>query len=434
MLLAPALRFALPLALLAACSSAGTTTTTTTTTASSSSGTGGGGGGGGGSGGAGGGFTCAGTGVSKGPWSIAADAKGVTIRWETCRDGVEPGVVYAPEAGGPSAKAPSASTKWTLANTYKAALNPMAEPDWAGTYYMNDAVLTGLSPATCYTYHLVADTTRKGRFCTSRAPGDPLTFWAVGDTNPGIGPYAAGDLMQILPHDPDFTIHGGDIQYYDSALETWASWFPVMEPMLAQGAFFPAVGNHESETPTEYADYTVRFFGGAGFDGTINYYRFQSAGVWFFSLDTELPIGTGSTQGGWLVQQLANAASQPGYRFSIVYMHRPLVTCGDTGDDPIDRAELEPIFQQYKVPLVVQAHMHGYERFQFPNITYVTAAGGGGAIGNVDANTSRPYCGQRVVSGPWRHGVLFQLGPSGLTGTTIEWDGKVLDTFTIAQP
>ena len=428
-----ALRFLAPLALLAACSTASSATSSSTTSSTTSTGAGGAGGSSGG-GGFAGGFTCDGTGVSKGPWSLAAGATSVKIRWETCRDGVAPDVAYAPEAGGPSATAPSAETKWVLTQTYKAALAPDGPQDWAGTYYMHEADLTGLSPATCYTYQLAADATRKGRFCTARAPGDPLTFWSVGDTNPGFGPYAAGDLASVLPHGPDFTLHGGDIQYYDSGLETWASWFPVMEPMLAQGAFFPAVGNHESENPTEYADYSTRFFGGAGFDGTLNYYRFESAGVWFFSLDTEQPIGTGSPQGGWLVQELANAASQPGFRFSIVYMHRPLVTCGDTGDDPTDRAELEPIFQQYKVPLVLQAHMHGYERFEFPHITYVTSAGGGGAIGDVDANTSRSYCAERVASGPYRFGVLFQLGASGLTGTTISYQGDVLDTFTIAQP
>jgi acid phosphatase type 7 len=424
---APALRLVAPLVLLAACSSGPRVTASSTTGAGGAdAGTGGGG--------AGGGFTCNGTGVSKGPWSFAVGVSSAKLRWETCRDGVEPDVTYVPEAGGSVKAATSAQTKWVLTNTYKAALNPLAEPDWAGTWYMHEAVLTGLSPATCYTYQLVADATRKGRFCTSRPTGSPLTFWSVGDTNPGIGPYAAGDIAQILPYNPDFTLHGGDIQYYDSFLETWASWFPVMEPMLAQGAFFPAVGNHESETPTEYADYTERFFGGAGFDGTDNYYRFDSAGVWFFSLDTELPISTGSTQGGWLVKELANAASQPGFRFSIVYLHRPLVTCGDTADDPIDRAELEPIFEQYKVPLVIQAHMHGYERFEFPNITYITSAGGGGAIGDVNANTSRAYCAQRVASGPYRFGVVFQLGAAGLSATTIEWQGTVLDTFTVAQP
>src|SRR5262249_32845991 len=160
-----------------------------------------------------------------------------------------------------------------------------------------------------------------------------------------------GDLMYSLPKNPDFTFHGGDIQYYDSGLETWASWFPVMQPMFAQGGFFAAVGNHELEQPTEYADYYQRYFGGAGFDGPGDYYRFQSAGIWFFSLDTEDALDPGSAQGAWLIKELADAATQPGFRFSIIMVHKPFVTCGDTGDNPMLRALLEPFFLQYHVPI-----------------------------------------------------------------------------------
>jgi hypothetical protein len=257
---------------------------------------------------------------------------------------------------------------------------------------------------------------------------------SIGDTNPGIGPYAAGDLMYALPHGPDFTLHGGDLQYYDSGLETWASWFPVMQPMLSQGGIFPAVGNHESEEPDEYVAYTMRYFGGAGFDGPNEYYRFQSAGVWLFSLDTELPLDPGSAQGAWLIKELGDAAQQPGFRFSIVFMHKPLVTCGDTGDNPGVRALLEPFFLQYHVPIVIQAHMHGYERFEFGNITYLTIAGGGGVIGNPSANTNRPYCNMRVVGNGVRHAAIFDVGTGKVTGTVIDWQGNVMDSFTETVP
>ena len=175
---------------------------------------------------------------------------------------------------------------------------------------MHEADLSSLSPGTCYTYQLAVDATKTGRFCTAHPSGNPLTFWHVGDTNPGFGPYFAGDLQYLLPHNPDFTMHGGDIMYYDSGLDTWASWFGVMQPMLSQGAFFPAIGNHEVATPDDYDNYVMRFFSGAGFDGTDDYYSYENAGVWFHVVDTELPFGTGSTQGGWLVASLANAASR----------------------------------------------------------------------------------------------------------------------------
>ena len=212
---------------------------------------------------------------------------------------------------------------------------------------------------------------------------------AIGDTNPGLGDTTANLLTQVLPTNPDFVVHCGDIQYYDSFLETWASWFPIMAPMLRQGAFFPAIGNHESEEPDEYTDYTLRFFGGAGFDGADGYYRFESGGVWFFSVDTQDDLDPASPQGQWLVESLADAVTQPGFRFSIVFFHKPFVTCGDTGDDPTARAYYSPIFTQYKVPLVIQAHMHGYERFTLDGRLYITTGGGGGALGNVDLNVQR---------------------------------------------
>jgi hypothetical protein len=424
---------AAPALVLVACGGGGSTTSTSTTGGVGGHG-GAGTGGTAGGGGAAEGLPCTTSGLSKGPWSLRVDGTSAVVRWEACRAGTKADVTYAPEAGGGEQTVTATEKAFVVNNTYTAALLPSAPPDLAGTWYMHEASITGLTPATCYAYHLAADAGAQGRFCTARAPGDPLRFWTIGDTNPGIGPYAAGVLAAILPLKPDFVLHGADLQYYDSGLETWASWFPVMEPMLAGGAFFPAVGNHEAEKPDEQQQYDARFFGGAGFDGNDKWYRFQSAGVWFFSLDTEESLDPGSEQGGWLIAKLEDATKQPGFRFSVVLMHKPLVTCGDTGDNPDARAKLEPSFQKFKVPLVIQAHMHGYERFDFGSITYVTSAGGGGKIGDVDANTARSYCGQRVVSGPFRHGVVFDLSAGTLKGTAIDHEGKTVDAFTLTVP
>lgn len=431
--------FALPITIFAACGGGNASSTSSTSSTSTTTGTGGHGGTGGAGGGTAGGggsagLPCTPSGVSKGPWALRVDGTSAVVRWEACRSGTSADVSYSPEGGGSAKTAKATETPFVVDNTYSAPLMPGAPPDLAGTYYMHEAAITGLDPATCYAYNLGADSNLKGRFCTARASGDPLRFWTIGDTNPGLGAYAAGVVSSILPMKPDFLIHGADIQYYDSFLETWASWFPVMQPMLSGGAFYPAVGNHESEKPDEKAQYFDRFFGNAGFDGNNKWYRFQSAGVWFFSLDTEESIDPGAEQGAWLVSQLEDASKQPGFRFSVVYMHRPLVTCGDSGDNPDARAKLEPSFQQYKVALVVQAHMHGYERFDFGNITYVTSAGGGGMIGNVDENIQRPYCGQRVASGGYRHGVVFDVSAGMLKGTAIDHEGKVVDEFTKSVP
>jgi hypothetical protein len=115
-------------------------------------------------------------------------------------------------------------------------------------------------------------------------------------------------------------------------------------------------------------------------------------------------------------------------------MHKPIVTCGDTGDNPSWRDLLEPLFLQYHVPVVLQAHMHGYERFEFGNITYLTIAGGGGSIGDPNANVSRPYCDKRVSSGGIRHSAIFDITAGALKGTIVDYQGNVFDTFTETVP
>lgn len=413
---------------LTACDGGGDTTTTTTTGTGGEAGTGGAGGAGGE-----GAFVCPAPFVSKGPWVLAVDETHAKIRWEACQEGADPDVVLTPEGGGPEQIATSTTTSITLTTTYEAPLVNNAAPDAAGTYYMHEASLSDLQVGSCYTYALAADTTRKGRFCTARPSGEPLSFLAIGDTNPGLG-HTAAVLANALPENPDFTIHGGDIQYYDSGLETWASWFPVMQPLLSQGAFFPAIGNHESEKSEELAEYALRFFGGAGFDGGETFYRFQSGGVYFFSLNTEENIGQGSAQATWLEARLSQVSAEPGYRFSVVFFHKPLVTCGDTGDNPEARAYLEPIFLANKVVLVLQAHMHGYERFELGGLTYMTTAGGGGLMGNVDENDERAYCVDRVASAPAFHTVIFRVDAATLTGTTVDDAGVVIDTFVKDVP
>ncbi|MEB2314396.1 MAG: metallophosphoesterase family protein [Sorangiineae bacterium] len=384
---------------------------------------------------------CPATGVSKRPWALRVDGASALVRWEACREGTSPTVNVTPEGGGATKHFDATSLPFTIKNTYTAPLNPSAPPDRAGTYYMHEAKLEGLAAGTCYAYSLGADATMSGRVCTARPAGASFSFAAIADTNPGLGDSMKNVAAHIAPLDWDFMLHGGDIQYYKSGLETWQSWFPIMAPVLAHGAFQPSVGNHESEKPDEYDDYFIRFFGGAGFDGTDGYYRLESGGVWFFALDTEDSLDAGSTQVKWFEEKLEDASKRPGYRFSVVIMHRPLLTCGDTAQLDDARALLEPLFVKYQVPFVLQGHMHGYERFEVPvsggggkSITYMTVAGGGGALGDIDENVARPTCGMRVSSGAFRFASIFAVKPNAVEMQTIGADGAVRDSFSKAMP
>lgn len=380
------------------------------------------------------GFSCEGSGISKAPWVLAIDKVSAKIRWEACREGLAPEIRLAKEGGGEATTIAATMKPFEVTETYKAALKPEGPHDWAGTYYMHEAELTGLSPSTCYEYELAAYASAKGRFCTAREAGESFKFFVIGDTNPGLSNAAANVLNQTLPANPDFTLHMGDIQYYASFMETWAIWWPKMHPMLAQGGFFPAVGNHEFEKPKEFELYYERFFDGAGFDGNTRYYRFESGGVWFFSLDSEQDLSPESTQGQWVQAQLADAKSQPGFRYSIVYVHRPWLACGEKGSHPELREGYAPIFQENDVKLVLHGHLHGYERFEMDGLTYVTSGGGGALISGIDKNPTRPECEYRKASGGFYHGMIFEVLEDKLRATTIDDKGAVRDEFEIATP
>ncbi|HZU85306.1 MAG TPA: metallophosphoesterase, partial [Polyangiaceae bacterium] len=367
-----------------------------------------------------------------------------SVFWETQQPGCAAAGV-TPEAGGAESIVAGSSTKTTVQSSYGVGM--VAMPDVAGDYQLAEVDAAALAPGSCYRYRVVSTGApdAAGRFCTAKPSGSAFRFMAIGDTDPILG-HTLPVLRHVLPEMPEFVVHTGDVNYYSST-ETWAYWFTAMAPMLRAGAFFPSVGNHENETqyePTDYADYYDRLFHqpspeGNG-DGTPKWYRFSWGGVWFHTIDTEEPYDSGSPQYMWLVASLAEVAAKPDFRFSVIFMHRNLYTLGDSAPQVDQRRALAPIFDAHKVRLVLSGHMHGYERFEVGDITYVTTAGGGGVIGDVNMNVPN-YPGDvqyRVVGLPAYHAMLFDVAPvaggTSLHGRAIDETGATIDDFTHVIP
>lgn len=328
---------------------------------------------------------CDATQVTKGPWVLRATETGAVVRWESRAAGcVEVGLL--PEDAGAETKesvVAGTATPTVVTTAYGAEVG-FSPADEAGTFFVNEVPLTGLSPGTCYAYRL-AGVERRGRFCTARPPGQPIRFLALGDSASRWGELEK--LEAHLPPRPDFVVHLGDIQYYASILETWQSWFRDAAPLLQAGAFYPCIGNHELELTGELEDYYLRLFASPG-DGTPRWYRFSSGGVAFFALDTESSLAAGSEQVAWLTQALADAKATPGWKLSVVFFHKPLYTLSQ--HDPLTdvRAVLEPLFAANGVKLVLQGHNHVYERFEVGDVTWITSGGGGAPLYGTDTNAS----------------------------------------------
>lgn len=366
----------------------------------------------------------------KGPWVQRPTTTQATIRWESRLAPAEVGVDVTPEGGG-AALSFSGSARETVTQLSYGVGSPIVrEPDVPGTYYVNEVEVSGLDPATCYTYSIVGWPEHGGRFCTMHDNADhatPIVFYAIGDTSPGV----MGTLRLLSaarPEETEFTVHLGDIQYYSTLIESQQLWFRLMQPLLEANAFLPCVGNHEvDEVPFEYADYYQRLFTPAGRDGNDRWFHFETGGVWFFSLSSEHDLELGSEQLDWLEETLAAAEASPGYRFSVIYLHRPLYTLGDYRPREEQRAALFPVIEAHRVPLVLAGHVHGYERFEYPATTYVTSGAGGFVDPSVDQHI-RDYpddAMHRVASGVFLQSMIFEITEDSMGRDVIR--GRALD-------
>ncbi len=384
--------------------------------------------------------------MTKGPWVQQTDDTHATVKWEAYPDAGCAQIAFAPElpdGGSGSETIASGTVTATVVHGEYGLEFDLPQPDLPGTYDLDEVALSGLAPDTCYDYRVLSSGTateragaQDGRFCTSRPAGASFTFLAIGDTNPALG-HTVPVLDQVLPARPDFTVHVGDLHYYSSIVETWAYWFGAMAPLLRAGAFFPAIGNHEFELDGgSFTDYYARLFEPQSQDPTEEWFHFESGGIWFFALDTEESLDANSPQVQWLASALANAARQPGFRFSIVFLHRPLYTVGDCSPLLDARAVLDPLFREYGVTLVLQGHMHGYERFEVNGLTYVTCAGGGGLIGDVNAGVeANPGdAALRVVASNHYSACLYRVSPGSLASTVLDEDGGVIDRWQKTVP
>ena len=378
--------------------------------------------------------------IPKRPWVLGLTTTRATVRWETPDAPTSVELTVTPEAGGEPRTIEGTSRSDDLTLEYGVGLYFIDLPDIAGTYHLQEVVIDGLEPASCYTYEVPA-LGEGGRFCTAHEPTDhttPIELLVVGDTSPVLG--GTDPLVEALVDDEvEMTLHAGDLQYYDALFETWAVWFLAHAPILSQGAFWPTIGNHEEERPGEYDQTYARYFADPAVDasgapdGNTSAYHFQSGGVHFFSVNSEDDIGEFDPDFSWLDEALTAAEAEEGYRFSIVFFHRPIYTLARHAPSLPLRAALEPILTAHDVRLVLQGHNHVYERFDVAGLTYIVTGGGGSGLYDVDAQleTIPEEVPLRQASGEYQHGVRITIDETMLYLRAIDSEGMIRDELTL---
>src|SRR6185503_2828299 len=128
-----------------------------------------------------------------------------------------------------------------------------------------------------------------------------------------------------------------------------------------------AIGNHEDDDSEGFSGYMSKF------SLSQTYYSFNHEDAHVLVVDTDRnSYGSGSAQRTFVQNDLQSASTNPSVKWIILYLHKPLYTspnecssssCSNTGSENTNiRNWLGPLIDQYGVDLVLEGHVHNYQR------------------------------------------------------------------------
>ena len=176
-----------------------------------------------------------------------------------------------------------------------------------------------------------------------------------------------------------------------------------------------ALGNHDVEVDRGRYEYDLLQI-------PAPYYVRRVKDVQLIVLDSN---GVTTAQTRWLKRVLAKRTP---LRRIVVFHHPPYTCGGHLGSSAVQRAWV-PLFERYRVRLVLNGHDHNYQRFQRKGVTYVVHGGGGAGLYALRA-CPRGY--PRRVAARVGHGFLhLTVGPDGVVVQVLDLAGKAIDRFRV---
>ncbi|MBV9486003.1 MAG: metallophosphoesterase family protein [Frankiaceae bacterium] len=297
------------------------------------------------------------------------------------------------------ASPPAPRIRWGLTSSYGKARaadasrqvpipsGPANEPP-EKTFY-NRVLLTGLQPGRTYHYAVSNDGVSWGPDTTFRtAPTSPrgVRFTAFGDQAASQG--GAGAMAALVASlDPDFHVLSGDLAYATPEPMTypdvagfvpaeWDKYLGVVGPAAAGSIpWMASVGAHEIEPLANfgYDGFVTRFpqaYDPASGSPVAHSFTYENVAVIHLdgndlsAQETTRTGYTGGAQTAWLKARLSSyRATGSGIDFIVVVCN---CCCYSTnqkhGSDGGLRDTWGPLFDHYKVDLVISGHVHAYER------------------------------------------------------------------------
>jgi hypothetical protein len=246
--------------------------------------------------------------------------------------------------------------------------------------YFHEVHVCGLTPDTTYFYEVGggpsgAEIWSAPQSFTTMPSSGTIVLGVFGDARDQVSTWqavhermrAAGVLMSLVSGDVV------DIGAEESLYQQWlqAIWIDPNDSSkfltLGQQYILNIGGNHENDTAMSFANWAIP--GDGPYAKTYASFDVGPAHVTMFDDEQLAAASTGAeaqAQLSWLDSDLsAAAADRTSHPFIVVISHRGLFSTSlHSADSDViaARGALAPLFDKYKVSLVVNAHDHEYER------------------------------------------------------------------------
>ena len=249
------------------------------------------------------------------------------------------------------------------------------------------------------------------QFTTASDRSDPFTFVYFGDAQNLLKSHWSRVIREAYRDAPKaaFLLHAGDLINRADADAEWGEWFYAGSFIHRMIPCIATPGNHEysrapgllgklkSKQLTRYWRSMFAFpkNGPPGLEETV--YSIDYQGTRIISLNSN---ERQQDQVPWLEEVLRDNPN----RWTILTFHHPIYSPKVGRDNPELRNLWQPIFDKYRVDLVLQGHDHTYARSKFMTHTENVPTG---------ATRQRPEAGHVVRGlGEWTEDV--RAGPAAL--------------------
>ncbi|KAL6059117.1 Purple acid phosphatase [Balamuthia mandrillaris] len=247
----------------------------------------------------------------------------------------------------------------------------------SGLHYIHRVKLMHLDYGRTYYYLVQSDSSRSSvyNFTTMKESSNwEARLLVFGDMGRHGGPQALPSLIEEVQKGwPHAIIHAGDFAYdlhSDGGL-TGDEFMEQIQPLAATVPYMTCIGNHEDDF--DYSHYINRFYMPNFEDSQNMWYSWDMGKAHFVAYSTEVFFQpsdkyTPQRQYQWLVKDLTKANLNREERpWIIVFGHRPMYCSNENHDDCTKynstvRNNLESLFYDQGVDLIIEAHEHSYER------------------------------------------------------------------------